>query len=842
MLAEALIDIINNPNLDDKQSVEAIMERIGEGSSIEAEEVQWLCRPLMEAVKQGYTSVIQYLLERGANPNLVFEGTTPLHLAVISGSLGAVKVLVEAGADLLVRDIEGMTPYERSLFFAKNELISYFLDFPHAASAIVANYKGLECSPLDIVMQSSAILKLPAIMTLLEAGAGLVINRISSGVIAHLSVFKYSILPDSEFQIVGQYESRSGTVKKIVCTELNEFQLLLANPVYSFKCRQILNSLDHPLIQQINSPRLQRLKNYIASCLQAHLSDSPFCKGSHKNIEFLSIKELTNELNRQLLSSKASNDLMWNDFISDVPPTNFMISLTSQLQVISNILILVNSRKLKKPKIERNLLAFSCMTVSVILRIMKSAKCRVDIKPVDFYQQSLREIIHVYGDMLRERFTKVYNLIFDAHGTALLLLAQFYFDERSFDLARTLANESIYSNKKQIILANHAKTHNASLATRQQNIDHQYSQAFVILARIHMSEGRFNQALGLIENALNLAQPKIGTCRGISKAILLLCDKFPDLPNIKAVELLKKCIAKIEAVRTAQYISDNPFSKLMMEMISCEIIYLTELKQKLIDVSKLVPPKAVEPITLKLADTIKQLESLSIEGSTSSDNNTNLPKPIVLSKRTKRIKPTCSSNRDDRHVTQLDAPALEPYPAFAGSSSSSNISFAPRKQKVKTKGKSDPKLDTKKKKLALSSTSNISLNYGFTVPEGYIEPVVIEGGSLASNYLFMTMPRDHDDFAPFYKLIEGGYIHCIAQYGLNQQGLKLGKAEVQFHVGAPREQVAIARLKVCGNESRRAWGFIEQSTIVNGKARKLYVFKPENIYDKKDELRKGFRP
>jgi hypothetical protein len=57
---------------------------------------------------------VKMLLEAGANPNLGSEreGETPLHLAVHSWDLETVKLLLEHGADVTLKDNKGITPID----------------------------------------------------------------------------------------------------------------------------------------------------------------------------------------------------------------------------------------------------------------------------------------------------------------------------------------------------------------------------------------------------------------------------------------------------------------------------------------------------------------------------------------------------------------------------------------------------------------------------------------------------------------------------------------------------------------------------------------------------------
>jgi uncharacterized protein len=67
--------------------------------------------PLMAAAQWKQMSVLTFLLTRGAGTNAVEESTgrTSLMYACLSGSAQCVKLLVQAGAEVNVRDCHGMT-------------------------------------------------------------------------------------------------------------------------------------------------------------------------------------------------------------------------------------------------------------------------------------------------------------------------------------------------------------------------------------------------------------------------------------------------------------------------------------------------------------------------------------------------------------------------------------------------------------------------------------------------------------------------------------------------------------------------------------------------------------
>jgi ankyrin repeat protein len=84
-----------------------------------------LMTPLFVAADYG-SEHIEYLLEKGAKINHKdIDGNTPLHLAVRSSRIDAVKALVENGADVHAKNNKGHTPVYYTSFKADKKIIEY---------------------------------------------------------------------------------------------------------------------------------------------------------------------------------------------------------------------------------------------------------------------------------------------------------------------------------------------------------------------------------------------------------------------------------------------------------------------------------------------------------------------------------------------------------------------------------------------------------------------------------------------------------------------------------------------------------------------------------------------
>lgn len=80
---------------------DTVVHQLEEGCNIESRDPLGITA-LLNASNRGHTKIVSYLLERGANPNTTFPGTTtsPLVVAAMEGNEELVKVLIEGGADV----------------------------------------------------------------------------------------------------------------------------------------------------------------------------------------------------------------------------------------------------------------------------------------------------------------------------------------------------------------------------------------------------------------------------------------------------------------------------------------------------------------------------------------------------------------------------------------------------------------------------------------------------------------------------------------------------------------------------------------------------------------------
>jgi ankyrin repeat protein len=85
--------------------------------------------PLHRAVGKGHNKVVEVLIKRGADLNLVDGGgLTPLHWAALFGLSETGKILLDAKADLNIQTKSGETPLHLCAEKGKVEFVKMLLD------------------------------------------------------------------------------------------------------------------------------------------------------------------------------------------------------------------------------------------------------------------------------------------------------------------------------------------------------------------------------------------------------------------------------------------------------------------------------------------------------------------------------------------------------------------------------------------------------------------------------------------------------------------------------------------------------------------------------------------
>jgi ankyrin repeat protein/ribosomal protein L40E len=94
---------------------------------------------LLKAAREGDVEKVKDLLARGADPNAIRLGTTPLHIAAGHGRFDIVKILVENGANVNVKDLMGFTPLHSAILGNHLAIVKFLIENGADVNAKVEN-------------------------------------------------------------------------------------------------------------------------------------------------------------------------------------------------------------------------------------------------------------------------------------------------------------------------------------------------------------------------------------------------------------------------------------------------------------------------------------------------------------------------------------------------------------------------------------------------------------------------------------------------------------------------------------------------------------------------------
>jgi ankyrin repeat protein len=108
-----------------------VKQRIEKNNSIVSKLDEYGYSPLHYAAQNGHTSIVKYLLSKGALVDFEKCGATALHRAVYAGHFDCVKLLVMAGADLNAVDRsfgDLNTPAHKALLINRRDILDYLTE------------------------------------------------------------------------------------------------------------------------------------------------------------------------------------------------------------------------------------------------------------------------------------------------------------------------------------------------------------------------------------------------------------------------------------------------------------------------------------------------------------------------------------------------------------------------------------------------------------------------------------------------------------------------------------------------------------------------------------------
>lgn len=125
---------ISQPKLDLHAAIymrdlEAVRQHIKYGTDVNVLEPSRKSTPLITAAALGEPDAAKILIEAGADINRKnLDGSTPLHVAIVFGKNKVAKLLIDSGADVNIKNFEGSTPLHIAAFFCEVDLVKYLLE------------------------------------------------------------------------------------------------------------------------------------------------------------------------------------------------------------------------------------------------------------------------------------------------------------------------------------------------------------------------------------------------------------------------------------------------------------------------------------------------------------------------------------------------------------------------------------------------------------------------------------------------------------------------------------------------------------------------------------------
>jgi ankyrin repeat protein len=96
-------------------------------------------------VRDCHLTLISHVIDRGANINAKsIEGITPLYVSATYGYCETLKILIESGADINIQNNNGDTPLHGASYFGNRDIVELLLEA--GADRTIRNVKGQRAS------------------------------------------------------------------------------------------------------------------------------------------------------------------------------------------------------------------------------------------------------------------------------------------------------------------------------------------------------------------------------------------------------------------------------------------------------------------------------------------------------------------------------------------------------------------------------------------------------------------------------------------------------------------------------------------------------------------------
>ncbi|MCW8850135.1 MAG: ankyrin repeat domain-containing protein [Melioribacteraceae bacterium] len=111
------------------RDLEAVKQHIKYGTDVNVPEPSRKSTPLITAAALGEPEAAKILIEAGADLNYKnMDGSSALLTAIVFGKEKVVKILIDSGADLNIKSSDGSTPLHTASFFAEVDIVKALLE------------------------------------------------------------------------------------------------------------------------------------------------------------------------------------------------------------------------------------------------------------------------------------------------------------------------------------------------------------------------------------------------------------------------------------------------------------------------------------------------------------------------------------------------------------------------------------------------------------------------------------------------------------------------------------------------------------------------------------------